>query len=101
MPDAVTGAFSFTGRAIATQLLGEGREVVTLVRHPAPADADPRIRTAPIAFDDPTALTAALRGVDTLYSTYWIRFARSASFSASSLAHALPRKTRAVSSVNP
>jgi NADH dehydrogenase len=76
MPDAVTGAFSFTGRAIAAQLLSEGREVVTLVRRPAPADADPRIRTAPIAFDDPSALTAALRGVDTLYSTYWIRFER-------------------------
>jgi NADH dehydrogenase len=76
MKDAVTGAFSFTGRAIAGQLLGQGREVVTLVRRPAPADADSRIRTAPIAFDDPAALTAALDGVDTLYSTYWIRFER-------------------------
>ena len=76
MVDAVTGAFSFTGQAIAAQLVGEGREVVTLVRRPAPAGADPRIRTAPIAFDDPPALTAALDGVDTLYSTYWIRFER-------------------------
>jgi NADH dehydrogenase len=76
MVDAVTGAFSFTGRAIAAQLVGEGREVITLVRRPAPPDTDPRIRTAPIAFDDPPALATALGGVDTLYSTYWIRFER-------------------------
>ncbi|HET9497152.1 MAG TPA: NAD(P)H-binding protein [Candidatus Limnocylindria bacterium] len=76
MVDAVTGAFSFTGRAIARQLLAEGREVVTLVRRPPPADADPRIRTAPLAFDDPAALAAAFTGVDTFYNTYWIRFER-------------------------
>ncbi len=76
MLDAVTGAFSFTGRAIARQLLAEGREVVTLVRRPGPADADPRIRTAPMAFDDPAALAAAFAGVDTFFNTYWIRFER-------------------------
>ena len=76
MLDAVTGAFSFTGRAIARQLLADGREVVTLVRRPGPADADPRIRTAPLAFGDPAALTAALAGVDTFFNTYWIRFER-------------------------
>ena len=36
MLDAVTGAFSFTGRAIARQLLADGREVVTLVRRDRP-----------------------------------------------------------------
>jgi uncharacterized protein YbjT (DUF2867 family) len=76
MVDAVTGAFSFTGRAIARQLLANGREVVTLVRRPAPADADPRLRTAPLAFEDPAALATALAGVDTFYNTYWIRFER-------------------------
>ena len=76
MLDAVTGAFSFTGRAIAQQLLAEGREVVTLVRRPAPTGADSRIRTAPFAFDDPAALAAAFAGVDTFYNTYWIRFER-------------------------
>lgn len=76
MVDAVTGAFSFTGRAIARQLLADGRQVVTLVRRPAPVDADPRIRTAPIAFEDPAALASALTGVDTFYNTYWIRFER-------------------------
>jgi NADH dehydrogenase len=76
MLDVVTGAFSFTGRAIAGQLVAEGREVVTLVRRPAPPDADQRIRTAPMAFDDPAALAAAFAGVDTFYNTYWIRFER-------------------------
>ena len=76
MVDAVTGAFSFTGRAIARQLLAEGGEVITLVRRPPPADADPRIRTVPMTFDDPAALAAAFAGVDTFYNTYWIRFER-------------------------
>ncbi len=76
MVDAVTGAFSFTGRAIAAQLLAEGREVVTLVRRSPPPDADPRIRTASLAFDDPASLAAAFAGVDTFYNTYWIRFER-------------------------
>jgi uncharacterized protein YbjT (DUF2867 family) len=76
MVDAVTGAFSFTGRAIASQLLAEGREVVTLVRRPPPAGADPRIRTATLSFDDPASLAAAFAGVDTFYNTYWIRFER-------------------------
>ncbi len=76
MLDAVTGAFSFTGKAITGQLLAEGREVVTFVRRPAPPEADPRIRSAPFTFDDPAALTAAFSGVDTFYNTYWIRFER-------------------------
>jgi NADH dehydrogenase len=76
MVDAVTGAFSFTGRAIAGQLVGEGRDVVTLVRRAPPGDGEPRIRTAPIAFDDPAALAAAFADVDTFYNTYWIRFER-------------------------
>jgi NADH dehydrogenase len=76
MADLVTGAFSFTGRAIANQLLAEGRDVVTMVRRPPPPGADPRIRTVPFAFDDPGALSATFAGVDTFYNTYWIRFER-------------------------
>ena len=76
MLDAVTGAFSFTGRAIAGRLLSEGRAVVTMVRRHGAPDADSRIRTAIVTLDDPAALVDALRGVDTLYNTHWIRFAR-------------------------
>ena len=76
MLDAVTGAFSFTGRAIAGRLLSEGRDVVTLVRRHGAPDADTRIRTAIVTLDDPAGLVNALHGVDTLYNTHWIRFAR-------------------------
>jgi uncharacterized protein YbjT (DUF2867 family) len=75
--DAVTGAFSFTGQAIARRLLAQGRDVVTLARK-RPTD-DPfagRVRTVPFAFDEPDALAAGLAGVDTLYNTFWIRFPR-------------------------
>jgi NADH dehydrogenase len=76
MPDAVTGAFSFTGRAIAGRLLSEGRDVVTLVRRHGAPDADSRIRTAIVTLDDAARLVDALQDVDTLYNTHWIRFAR-------------------------
>jgi uncharacterized protein YbjT (DUF2867 family) len=76
--DAVTGAFSFTGRAIAARLLADGRDVVTLVRRTEPNPFGERIRVARLAFDEPAALAAGLAGVDTLYNTYWIRFPRGA-----------------------
>jgi nucleoside-diphosphate-sugar epimerase len=75
--DAVTGAFGFTGRAIAEALLRRGRSVVTLTTHPRPADPlAPRIEVKPLDFDDSAGLAASLAGVDVLYNTYWIRFPR-------------------------
>ena len=75
--DAVTGGFSFTGRAIAARLLADGRDVVTLVRRADVANPfGPRVRAVDFRPDDPAALTAALEGVDTLYNTLWIRFPR-------------------------
>lgn len=74
--DAVTGALGYTGRSIAEQLLADGREVVTLSRRRAPA-TDPlagRIEVRPFRPEDRAATVEALRGVDTLYNTYWIRF---------------------------
>ena len=76
MPDAVTGAFSFTGRAIAGRLLNEGREVVALVRRPAPHPVDSRVQTSLVSLDDPEELESALVGVDTVYNTHWVRFER-------------------------
>src|SRR5688500_11820645 len=74
--DVVTGAFSYTGRAVAEELLRRGRSVRTLTRRDAPADAlAARIQRAPLQFSDEEALRAALRGCDTLYNTYWVRFA--------------------------
>jgi uncharacterized protein YbjT (DUF2867 family) len=72
--DAVTGAFSYTGRWIAEHLLSLGREVMTLSRSPAPQGSP--IRSAPLQFDDPDQLARSLAGVETLYNTYWIRFER-------------------------
>src|SRR3954452_7164480 len=75
--DAVTGAFGYTGRSIAEQLLAAGREVVTLSR--TSGDGDPlanQIRIHPFEPEDHAATRAALDGVDTLYNTYWIRFPR-------------------------
>jgi NADH dehydrogenase len=73
--DAVTGAFGFTGRAIAVQLLDAGREVVTLSRRVDLADPiAPRLTIRPIDFTAPDRLAESLEGVDTLYNTYWVRF---------------------------
>jgi uncharacterized protein YbjT (DUF2867 family) len=77
MRDAVTGAFSFTGRAIAARLLEESREVITLVRRRPTTDPfGGRIRVAQVDLDDASTLMPALEGVDTLYNTHWIRFER-------------------------
>ena len=76
MSVAVTGAFSFTGRAIAEELLRRGESVRTLSRADAPGDPlRARIDVAPLAFD-PSTLKASLAGVETLYNTYWVRFER-------------------------
>jgi uncharacterized protein YbjT (DUF2867 family) len=75
--DVVTGAFSFTGRAIAELLLARGRRVRTLSRSPGPADSP--VEFAPLQFVDEIALTESLRGAETFYNTYWIRFPRGGS----------------------
>lgn len=74
--DVVTGAFSFSGRAIAEELLRRGRPLRTLSRRDAPADPlAASIETAELQFRDEQALAEALRGCDVLYNTYWVRFA--------------------------
>jgi NADH dehydrogenase len=76
--DAVTGAFSYTGSAIAYELLARDRPVRTLVRSPAPAGhpLEGSVDVAPLALDNETALTSALDGIEVLYNTFWIRFPR-------------------------
>ncbi len=73
--DVVTGAFGYTGKYITRELLARERRVRTLTGHPnRPNPFDVDIEVYPYAFDDPPRLVEALRGVDTLYNTYWIRF---------------------------
>jgi NADH dehydrogenase len=77
--DVVTGAFSFTGRAIAEELLERGRTVRTLTRGDGRGEPlAARIERAELQFRDEDALRRALDGVDTLYNTYWVRFAHGA-----------------------
>jgi len=72
--DIVTGAFSFSGRAIARLLLAQGHSVRTLTGH--------RLRESPFGdqvpaymfnFDNPDLLAQTLHGATTLYNTYWVR----------------------------
>jgi NADH dehydrogenase len=74
--DAVTGAFSYSGAAIARELLAAGHRVRTLTGHPGRAPADSGIDVRPLDFADADGLRRSLHGVHTLYNTYWVRFAR-------------------------
>ena len=72
---AVTGAFGYSGRYIATRLLDEGREVITLTNSPGRSNPfGGRVRAFPLSFDDREQLVQSLAGVDVLYNTYWVRF---------------------------
>ncbi len=73
--DVVTGAFSYSGQAIARHLLGAGRRVRTLTGHPERGNGQQDIDVHALDFEDPSALVASLIGATTLYNTYWVRFA--------------------------
>jgi uncharacterized protein YbjT (DUF2867 family) len=73
--DAVTGAFSYTGRFIARKLLDDGRRVRTLTNHAQrPGAQEIEVDVAPLNFSDRAALVESLRGADVFYNTYWVRF---------------------------
>lgn len=74
--DVVTGAFSYSGAAIARELQASGRRVRTVTGHPDRAPTDTAIEVRPLDFDDPAGLADSLRGAETLYNTYWVRFPR-------------------------
>jgi NADH dehydrogenase len=73
--DAVTGAFSYSGSAIAQALLDSGRRVRTLTGHPGRRPDNSPIEIRALDFDDQIGLVTSLEGVTTLYNTYWVRFA--------------------------
>jgi uncharacterized protein YbjT (DUF2867 family) len=73
--DVVTGAFSYSGKAVAQALLDSGRHVRTLTGHPERATENSPIETRSLDFDDQIGLVSSLEGVTTLYNTYWVRFA--------------------------
>jgi uncharacterized protein YbjT (DUF2867 family) len=73
--DVVTGAFSYSGAAIAGQLLARGRMVRTLTAHPGRAPTGTPVEVRPLDFTRPDELRRSLAGAHTLYNTYWVRFA--------------------------
>ena len=73
--DVVTGAFSYSGRAIARCLTEHGRQVRTITGHPNRTPGAGPIEVRPLDFDDQLGLVESLRGATTLYNTYWVRFA--------------------------
>ena len=74
--DAVTGVLGLTGREVTKALLERGRGVRSLLREPDLLSNDGMVEGRPLDFLDPAGLIESLRGVDTLYNTYWVRFER-------------------------
>ena len=71
----VTGAFGYSGKRIAAQLLQRRVRVRTLtnsLHRPNPFGND--IEVHPLDFNHPEALANSLRGASVLYNTYWVRF---------------------------
>ncbi len=72
---AVTGAFGYSGKYIATRLLEQGREVITLTNSLNRTNPfGGKVQAFPLSFDEPDKLAKSLAGVDVLYNTYWVRF---------------------------
>jgi NADH dehydrogenase len=71
----VTGAFSYTGKYVTRRLVSMGKRVRTLTGHPDRENPfGDQVEVFPYNFDKPEELIKSLRGIDTLYNTYWIRF---------------------------
>ena len=71
----VTGAFGYSGKHIARRLLERGCTVRTLTNStPVQNPFGDAVVASPFHFDRPEKLVESLRGVSTLYNTYWVRF---------------------------
>jgi NADH dehydrogenase len=73
--DVVTGAFSYSGAAIARELHAAGRRVRTITGHPQRAPVGTDIEVRRLDFGNSSGLVESLQGASTLYNTYWVRFA--------------------------
>ena len=71
----VTGAFGYSGRWIAKELLNCGYKVRTLTN--AIGRDDPfngQLEVRPIIFTDHDSMVSSLSDADVLYNTYWVRY---------------------------
>ena len=71
----VTGAFGYSGRWIAKELLNCGHRVRTLTN--AIGRDDPfngQVEVKPIDFTDHDSMVSSLSDADVLYNTYWVRY---------------------------
>src|SRR5260221_4447800 len=74
--DVVTGALGYTGSYITGILLSNGHRVKTLTGHPQRRNPfGEQVEVASFNFDKPDELVTSLEGADTIFNTYWIRFA--------------------------
>lgn len=72
---AVTGAFGYSGKYIARNLLDKGHRVITLTNSPNRQDPfGGQVKAYPYNFDESEKLVSTLKGVSVLYNTYWVRF---------------------------
>lgn len=71
----VTGAFGYSGKYIARQLLEAGYQVRTITNSPARVNPfGDKVKAYPFNFDNPQRLIDTLSGASVLYNTYWVRF---------------------------
>lgn len=71
----VTGAFSFTGRYIARELLKTDCKIRTLTGHPdSQMDFYDKVEVFEYNFNNYESLVDSLIGVTNFINTYWIRF---------------------------
>jgi uncharacterized protein YbjT (DUF2867 family) len=85
--DVVTGAFGYSGAAIARELVAAGHRVRTLTGHPGRAPDGSEIEVRPLDFADSGGLERDLRGAHTLYNTYWVRFGHGSASHATAVAN--------------
>lgn len=71
----VTGAFSYSGKYIADELLKYDHKIKTLTGHPDEESINfDKIDIFPYNFENYSELVTSLTGVTTFINTYWIRF---------------------------
>lgn len=73
--DIVTGSFGYIGKYITQKLISSGKQVKTITTHPdKPNPFGKDVKAYQYNFDNPELLVSILKGCETLFNTYWVRF---------------------------